>query len=438
MMTRRSLFTTLLAAPLIPAHVRAQVERRTRGLPKLTIKDVKVIATSPGGRYQWVFVKIITSEPGLYGLGSASNVQQAAAVAKSIETHYAPGWIGKDPDRIEDLWQYTHVRPYWRNSTIQNNALSALDVALWDIKGKRANMPVYELLGGKARDAVPMYAHADGRDFAALDESVKKYMDEGYRHIRVQLGGYGGGGFMAPGQGSRPREGFKGQAFDEDIYVETIPQMFEHLRVKFGKEVKLLHDVHEHLSPTMAVELCKRVEPYRLFFLEDVLSPEQIQWFRNIRQVTTTPMAMGELFTHPHEWVPLITERLIDFVRNRLSQTGGITNAKKVAALCETHGVRTAWQEGGDNDPVNQLASYHVDMNITSFGIQEENHFADMIHEMMPGTAKLIGGYLYGSDGPGLGIDLNEQIAAKWPLVPLPKGDIWTTVRGMDGSIVKP
>jgi mannonate dehydratase len=437
-MTRRSLLTGMIAAPLIPAHVQAQVERRTRGLPKLSIKDVKVIATSPRGRYQWVFVKIITSEPGLYGIGSASNVQQAAAVAKAIESFYAPGWIGKDPDRIEDLWQYTHVRSYWRNSTIQNNALSALDVALWDIKGKRANMPVYELLGGKARDAVPMYAHADGRDLPSLTESVRKYLAEGYRHVRVQLGGYGGGGFVEPGQGSRPREGFKGQAFDEDIYVETIPKMFEHLRVQLGKEVKLLHDVHEHLSPTMAVELCRRVEPYRLFFLEDVLPPEQIDWFRNIRQACTTPLSMGELNVNPHEWVPLITNRLIDFVRNRLSQTGGITAAKKTAALCEAHGVRTAWQEGGDNDPVNQLASYHVDMNITSFGIQEENHFPDDIHEMMPGTAKLIGGYLYGSDGPGLGIDLKEDIAAKWPLVPIPKGDIWTTVRGMDGSIVKP
>lgn len=438
MLTRRSLLASLLTAPAIPAPVAAQVARRTRGLPRLTIKDVKVITTSPGGRYQWVFVKIITSEPGLYGLGSASNVQQAAAVARAIETFYAPGWIGKDPDRIEDLWQYTHVRPYWRNSTIQNNALSALDVALWDIKGKRASMPVYELLGGKARDAVPLYAHADGRDLVALEESVRKFMQEGYRHIRVQLGGYGGGGFIPPRQGSRPRDGFQGQAFDEDIYVETIPKMFEHLRVKLGKDVKLLHDVHEHLSPTMAVELAKRLEPYRLFFLEDVLSPEQIQWFRNIRQLTSTPLAMGELFTHPHEWVPLITERLIDFIRNRLSQTGGITAAKKVAALCETHGVRTAWQEGGDNDPINQLASYHVDLNISSFGIQEENHFPELVHEMMPGTAKLIGGYLYGNDEPGLGIDLNEQIAAKYPLVPLPKGDIWTTVRGIDGAIVKP
>jgi len=385
-----------------------------------------------------VFLKLITSEPGLYGLGSASNVNQALTVATAIGQHLGPFWIGKNPDRIEDLWQSTHVRSYWRNSTIQNNALSALDVALWDIKGKRANMPAYELLGGKARDAVPMYAHADGRDMNEVTENVRKYMDEGYRHVRAQMGGYGGGGMIPPGQGSRPAGGYNGPAFDEELYVDTIPKLFEHLRVKLGKDVKLLHDVHEHLTPIMAVELAKRVEPYRLFFLEDILPPEQIEWFRQVRQATTTPLAMGELFTHPHEWVPLITQRLIDFVRNRLSQTGGITMAKKVAALCETHGVRTAWQEGGDNDPVNQLASYHVDLSISSFGIQEENHFPPLVHEMMPGTAQLKGGYLYGSDGPGLGIDINEEMAKKYPLEPPPGRDNWTTVRGMDGSLVKP
>jgi mannonate dehydratase len=188
----------------------------------------------------------------------------------------------------------------------------------------------------------------------------------------------------------------------------------------------------------MAVELAKRVEPYRLFFLEDVLPPEQVQWFRNIRQACTTPLAMGELFVNPHEWVPLITERLIDFFRGRVSQIGGITAAKKVAALLETHGGRTAFQEGGDNDPINQLAAYHVDLSIQSFGIQEENHFPELIYELLPGTAILKGGYHYGNDKPGLGIDINEDLAARHPLVPLPKGDIWTTVRGVDGSLVKP
>jgi len=434
-MLRRDFWKGLVAMPAAAAQ---QYGARTRGLPRLTIKEVKAIPTGAGRRYQWVFLKIATSEPGLYGIGSASNVNQALSVVTAIEKHLGPFWIGKDPDRIEDLWQSTNVRSYWRNSTIQNNVLSALDMALWDIKGKRAGMPVYDLLGGKARDAVPLYAHADGRDPQEVENNVRKFMDEGYRHVRAQMGGYGGGGMIPPGKGSRPASGFNGPAFDEELYVDTIPKLFEHLRVKLGKDVKLLHDVHEHLTPAMALEFARRMEPYRMFFVEDILPPEQIEWFRQIRKLTSTPMAMGELFTSPQEWVPLISERLIDFVRNRVSQTGGITSARKVAALCEAFGVRTAWQEGGDNDPVNQLAAYHVDLSISSFGIQEENHFPPVVHEMLPGTAELKGGYLYGNDAPGLGIDINETMAAKYPLEPPPGRDTWTTVRGMDGSLVKP
>lgn len=412
--------------------------RAATGLAPLKIVDVKAIPTSAGHNYQWVFLKVITSEPGLYGIGSASNINQAPAVVTAIEKQYAPFWIGKDPARIEDLWQSTNVRTYWRNSTVQNNVLSAFDMALWDIKGKRAGMPVYELLGGKVRDAVPIYAHADGRDRDQVVENVRKYMDEGYRHVRAQMGGYGGGGVIPRGKGSRPEGGFAGPAFDEDVYIDEIPKVFEHLRVKLGSEVKLLHDVHEHLTPTGAVEFAKRMEPYRMFFVEDILPPEQIEWFRRIKQVCTTPMAMGELFTSPLEYAPLISERIIDFVRCRVSQTGGITQAKKIAALCESFGVRTAWQEGGDNDPVNQIAAYHVDLTIPSFGIQEENHFPSDVHDMLPGTLTLRGGYLYGNNEPGLGIDVKEEIATKYPLKPIPPGDSWTTVRGMDGSLVKP
>jgi mannonate dehydratase len=431
-MTRRDFAkTTLLCAA-------EHYARAARGLPELTITQIRVFPTSAGANYSWVFLKVVTSEPGLYGIGSASNVNEAPAIATAIEKQYAPFWVGKNPDRIEDLWQSTNVRTYWRNSTVQNNILSALDMALWDIKGKRAGMPVFELLGGKVRDGVPIYAHADGRDPNEVVENIRKYMDEGYRHVRAQMGGYGGGGVIPAGQGSRPASGFSGPAFDEDIYLEQIPKLFEHIRVKLGPEVKLLHDVHEHLTPTGAVEFAKRMEPYRMFFVEDILPPEQIDWFRRIKQITTTPMAMGELFTSPREYVPLISERAIDFIRCRVSQIGGITAAKKIAGLCEDFGVRTAWQEGGDNDPVNQLAAYHVDLTIPSFGIQEENHFPPSVHEILPGTAELRGGYLYGNNEPGLGIDIKEEAALKYPLKPLRPGDTWTTVRGMDGSLVKP
>ncbi|MCB1122173.1 MAG: hypothetical protein KJT03_11530 [Verrucomicrobiae bacterium] len=412
--------------------------QKTVGEPRLKITDIKVIATSPQKRYSWVFVKVFTNEPGLYGVGSANDRYLSWAVKAALEKHLIPFWIGKDADRIEDMWQATHVRSYWRNGPITNVVQAAIDSALWDIKGKRAGLPVYELLGGKVRDAVPLYAHASGKDLKSCVESVQHWMAEGFRHVRLQMGGYGGGGFIPEGEGSRPETGFNGQAFDEDVYIKTIPELFEHIRNEVGWEVKLLHDVHEHLTPVGALQLAKRLEPVRMFFVEDILPPEQIDYFKHIRAQTSTPLAMGELFTHPHEWRPLITNRWIDFIRSRVGMIGGITQARKIAALCEQFGVRTAFQEGGENDPINQLIAYHVDLTIPSFGIQEENDFPEAVLEMMPGAAQIRNGYLYGSDKPGLGIDINEKLAAKYPLMDDYRNADWTSVRGMDGSVVKP
>lgn len=439
-MQRRDLLAGTAAVPAAMAAGSAQqtYERKTRGLPRLTIKQVYPILTSAGRRYQWVIVKVVTSEPGLYGIGSASNVHQAFTVASAIEKHLAPFWVGRDVDRIDDIWYATSYRNYRRSDTILNNALSGLDMALWDIKGKRAGMPVYDLLGGKVRDAVACYGHADGRSLDEVTENVKGFMDRGYRHVRAQIGGYGGGGMIPPGQGRRPAAGFNGPAFDEQQYVDAIPALFEHLRVKLGKEVKLIHDVHEHLSPTMAVELARRMEPYRMFFVEDILPPELIQWYRNIRQVTSTPMAMGEIFTNPQEWVTCISERIIDFARCRVSTVGGITPARKIAALCETFGVRTAWQEGGDNDPVNFAAACHVDLSSSAFGVQEDNRWPDLVHEMLPGTPTLPDGYAYVHESPGLGIDINEEMARKYPMEPPSGREDGFTVRAVDGSLVRP
>jgi len=422
----------------MPLAAQEQVARRTVGLPPLTIKDVKVIPTSGGRNYRWIFVKIITSEPGLYGIGSASNHFQTHAVITALEKHLAPWLIGKNPDRIEDLWQAAHVRTYWRNGPVNNNVLSGMDMALWDIKGKRAGMPVYELLGGKARDAVPCYDHAGGRDKEAALDSVRKSMEKGFRHIRVQLGNYGGGGFIPPGQGSRPEGGYAGPAFDEEAYVEKVPPLFDYVRSKVGFEPKLLHDVHSHLSGMNAVEFCRRVQPYQMFFVEDVLPPEHLAWYRQIRQACTTPQAVGEVFSHPYEYIPLITERLIDYARCRVSAIGGITPAKKLATLCEIFGAKTAFQEGGENDPVNQLAAYHVDISSTGFGIQEENAFPEQAREIVTGCAEIRGGYLYGNGKPGLGMDVNETLAAKHPLRPITDGGSYPTDRAMDGSVVKP
>ena len=374
------------------------------------IKEIRCIRTRAGGT--WVIVKVITDQPGLYGIGSASDTRHAETVMKAVET-IAPVLIGREASHIEDNWQCVYTSGYWRNGSILNTALGGIDMALWDIKGKEAGMPVYQLLGGPCRAAVPCYAHAGGSELPALEDAVRKYMEEGYQVIRCQLGGYGGGGFLDSTQARLPKNAWhQRRIFDDEAYIENIPKMFDYLRSKIGFEVKLTHDVHEHLRPQCAVTLSKMLEPYRLFFLEDVLPPEQIQWFRLIRQQCTTPQAMGELFINPHEWMPLISERLIDFVRVRISKAAGITQCRKIATLCEWHGVHTAWQEGGDNDPVNQMAACHLDLTSWNFGIQEENHFRPEELDIFPGHAILEGGYLYANDQPGLGIDIDEEKAA--------------------------
>ena len=177
----------------------------------------------------------------------------------------------------------------------------------------------------------------------------------------------------------------------------------------------------------------------RMRLLEDLLSPEQVQWYRLVRQQCATPQAMGELFINPHEYLPLITERLIDFVRVRVSKGGGITNARKIAVLCEWFGVQTAWQEGGDNDPVNQMAAAHLDMAVWNFGIQEENHFAPEELEVFPGHAELEGGYLYPNEQPGFGIDIDEDKARRLLDLDLASKHMSAEEdRLADGTVVRP
>lgn len=401
------------------------------------ITAIQTIRTRAAGR--WVIVKVLTDQPGLYGIGSASDHYHSSTVITAIET-IAPLLIGREAGHIEDNWQSVYTHGYWRNGSILNTALAGIDMALWDIKGKEAGMPVYQLLGGPTRDAVLAYAHAGGNDLAELEDDVRRYMEEGYQVIRCQLGNYGGGGFIPGGEAGMPKNApARQRVFDDEAYLKNIPEMFAHLRDSVGFGPKLTHDVHEHLRPHNAVALAKLLEPYRLFFLEDLLSPEQVHWYRQVRQQCVTPQAMGELFVNPHEWMPLITERLIDYVRVRVSKGGGITNCRKIATLCEWFGVHTAWQEGGDNDPVNQMAAVHLDLASTSFGVQEENHFTPEEYDLFPGYARLEGGYLYANQQPGLGIDIDEE-KARALLNPelAARAYFMAEDRRVDGSIVRP
>ena len=401
-------------------------------MPKpVTIKDVKVILTQPG-KSRLAIVKVMTSEPGLYGLGCATFTQRIFAVAAAIERHLKPFLLGRDVDRIEEIWNMSMVHGYWRNGPVLNNAISGVDQALWDIKGKRAGMPVYDLLGGKSREAAHVYVHADGSSKEEVAENARAYMEQGFRYIRVQMGGYGGTvSSMIKPKGAPP-----GAYFDPRDYARRTLDMIEFARAQVGNEVELLHDIHERLTPIQAVQFAKDVEPFKLFFLEDALAPEDIHWFRMIRAQCATPLAMGELFNNPHEWQLLIQERLIDFIRMHISQMGGITPARNVAIFADMYGVRTAWHGPSDTSPVGHAANLQLDLWHPNFGIQEWYRPTDSEYEIFPGLPVVEDGYLYANDKPGLGIDIDEEIAAEYPCADIIED--WTQTRLPDGSPARP
>ncbi len=418
----------------------------------MKITKVRAILTAPDG-IALVVVKVETDQPGLYGLGCATFTQRPTLVARAVDDYLDPLLRGRDPRNSEDLWQLMMVNAYWRNGPVLNNAVGGVDMALWDIKGKIANLPVYDLLGGKCREAAMVYRHADGREPREVLDNVLQYRAEGYRAVRCQMGGYGGRvqdirqatalpARDAP-QATHRQQGldradsaFPGAYYDPDAYARSIPPLFETIRAAIGFDLLLLHDIHERLAPIDAIRLAKALEPYRLFFLEDPLAPDQIGWFRRLREQCATPIAMGELHTNPLEWRPLVAEQLIDFVRAHISAIGGITPARKLAALAEAFGVRTAWHGPGDTSPVGHAANLHLDLACHNFGVQEVIRFGEALYEVFPGTPELRDGYLWANDRPGLGIDLDEAQAARYPISVTPVA--WTQSRWPDGTLWPP
>lgn len=346
-----------------------------------TISDIKAIRTAPYGA-RLVVVKVVTSVPGLHGVGCATFTQRASAVALAVEEYLRPFLLGRRVSEIEDIWQASFVSSYWRSGPVLNNAISGVDQALWDICGKVAGMPVHDLLGGKARKAAPVYVHASGSLPSDPNPSehfaqAKQFMAQGHRHIRLQYSGYGateagpGPTVVRPTPDSSDGPTDQDGIYDPLDYLITTPKMFKYAREVLGDEVELIHDTHERLSCAQAVTLAKSLEPYRLFFWEDGLPPEQNDHFRLIRQHSTVPIAMGELFVNVHEYLPLIQNRLIDFVRVHMSDIGGITPMRKLAALCEFFGVKIALHGPGDCSPVGMMANLAIDLASTAFGIQE-------------------------------------------------------------------
>ncbi len=411
-----------------------------RKLEPLKITDVKAILTAPA-KIRLVVVKVVTSEPGLYGLGCSTFTQRARVVETAINQYLRPFLIGKDPANIEDIWQSSFVSSYWRNGPVLYNAISGVDMALWDILGKRTGMPVYQMLGGKCRKAVDTYRHANGTTIPEVEKAVRAAIERGYRHVRAQvaipgLSTYGAG--QQPGD-VRSAENATPSVWEPGPYCRQVPKLFEHLRKQIGDEVELLHDVHERVPPILAMKLCKDLEQFRLFFVEDPFSPEDVGYFRNVRQQCSTPLAMGELFNNPNEWMPLVSERLIDFIRIHISQIGGISPARKVAAVCEAFGVRTAWHGPGDVSPVGHAANVHLGLACHNFGIQEGREFTQEEQDAFPGCPVIKEGYFYINEKPGLGVDVDEKVAARFPINDDPPFDMrWGNVRKRDGTVVKP
>jgi mannonate dehydratase len=446
-MRRRDTFrlATGAAAGLLgtrAAEADAKVERATRGLPSPRITDVRAIATAPSG-LRLIVVKVTTDQPGLYGYGCATFTQRADLVVPAVDRYLKPFLVGKPADRIEDAWQALYASSYWRNGPVLNNAISGVDQALWDIKGRQAGMPVYQLLGGKAREAVDCYSHASGSEIPEVIDSARAIMARGFRHVRVQVGVPGMAGY-----GSRRGEAavtalHDAPVFEPAAYIRRALALLETARKELGDEVELLHDVHERVTPTQALALAKDVEQFRLFFLEDPLSPEDIGWFRLMRQQCATPIAMGELFNSPHEWTPLMAERLIDFIRVHVSQAGGLTPCRKMAAVAEAFGVRTAWHGPGDVSPVGHAANVALDLACSNFGIQEAVSFDDATREVFSGCPELKNGYLYANEAPGWGIEVDEKAAAKYPFGHGEQGERqrlnggWGEVRRRDGTVIK-
>ncbi len=415
-----------------------------RGMPTPKIKEVSVIATAPAG-VRLAVVKIETDQDGLYGYGCATFTQRAELVVEAVDRYLKPFLLGRPTDAIEDLWYAMYNSSYWRNGPVLNNAISGVDQALWDIKGRQAGMPVYELLGGKCRGGAMIYSHAAGREIPEALDQARKIMARGIKAVRLQVGipgmaAYGAARTTATPNGAanlEPRD----DVFEPEPYVRRTLELFAAGRKELGAEIELLHDVHERVPPRLAVQFAKDMEQFRLFFLEDALSPENLDYFRQIRANCATPVAMGELFNNPHEWNSLIRESLIDFIRLHVSQAGGLTPCRKIASMAEAFEVRTAWHGPGDVSPVGHCANVTLDLVCHNFGIQEWTFPNEALQEVFTGYPVVKAGYVYANEKPGWGIEVDQKAAAKYPYgsetgarKALNGG--WGVVRRADGTVI--
>ena len=400
----------------------------------MRITSARVIVTSPGRNF--VTLKIQTDE-GVYGIGDATLNGREKAVVAYLEDHVIPCLIGRDPQRIEDTWQFLYRGAYWRRGPVTMSAIGAVDTALWDIKAKLAGMPLYQLLGGASRDAVLVYGHASGGDLEETVAAVGRYVDMGYKAIRAQSaipgskGTYGVGGgdlYYEAADKALPTE----TRWSTSQYLDFAPKLFEAVRDTYGFEFELLHDVHHRLTPIEAARLGKALEPFRLFWLEDATPAENQEAFRLIREHTVTPLAVGEVFNSIHDCRELIQNQLIDFIRTAVTHVGGITQLRQIASLAALYQIRTGCHGATDLSPVCMAATLHFDLWVPNFGIQEYMRHSEETESVFPHAYEFRDGYLHPGEDPGLGVDIDEKLAAKYayeprqlPIARLGDGSMW-------------
>lgn len=400
----------------------------------MKITKATVIITSPGRNF--VTLKIETDE-GLYGIGDATLNGRELAVASYLTDHVIPCLIGRDPHQIEDIWQYLYKGAYWRRGPVTMTAIAGVDTALWDIKAKAAGLPLYQLLGGKSRQGVMVYAHANGRDISETVDRVGEYKEKGYKAIRAQSGipgvsgvyGVAKGKFYEPAtRGGLPEE----STWSTEKYLDFAPKMFEALRVAHGMDFHLLHDVHHRLTPIEAGRLGKSVEPYRLFWMEDPTPAENQEAFRLIRQHTVTPIAVGEVFNSIWDCKDLIQEQLIDYIRASVVHAGGITHLRRIADFASLYQVRTGCHGATDLSPVCMGTALHFGSWVPNFGVQEHMEHNELTDQVFPHAYTFDDGYMHPGETPGHGVDIDEALAAKYPYTPaylpvarLEDGTLW-------------
>jgi mannonate dehydratase len=381
------------------------------------IVDATVIICSPGRNF--VTLKVVT-EDGLHGLGDATLNGREMAVASYLSDHVAPLLIGRDARRIEDTWQYLYKGAYWRRGPVTMAAIGAVDMALWDIQGRALNVPVYQLLGGASRDRVLVYAHANGRTLDDTVSAVAHHAKLGYAAIRAQCGIPGVEHAYGIAKGDAPYEPAERGMPPETVwstarYLDFVPSVFERLRREFGPDLQLLHDVHHRLTPIEACALGRSLEPYRLFWMEDPVPAELQTSFRTIRQHTTTPIAVGEVFNTIFDCQQLIEEQLIDYIRTTVTHAGGISHLRKIAALAELHHVRTGCHGATDLSPVAMAAALHFGLSVHNFGIQEHMPHTVETDRVFPHAYRFEDGYMHPGEAPGLGVHIDEALAATYP-----------------------